>query len=117
FGLGRELRWRPFVAVADEPQGACDLPSQLRRRDGRGTPVLADDPGGELPRTRVPGHKDAVVYVAVLAVRPFDPPGGVPAHLDLVLAGHTGDLQGRAVAGQLHAVLPLQAEIPLRSST
>src|SRR5207244_748162 len=88
----------PLVAITDEPQRARHLPSQLRRGDRRGAPVLSDDPGSKLPGTRVLGHEGAVLHAAVLSVCPLDPPGGVVAHLDPGLAGQIADLPGRAVA-------------------
>src|SRR5262249_54535131 len=111
--LGRRLRRRTLVPVADEPECPGDLAPELRWRDRRGTAVLADDPRRELSGARVSGHDHAVVYVAVGAVRALDPPGGVVADLDLRLGDEIADLPGRPVAVALDLEIRRHAEVAL----
>ncbi len=109
-GLGRLA----LVALADQGEGGCDVPSQLRRVERYRAAVLAQHPGGERADGRERGLEDPVHERARVRERPGDPPGRVAVDVhacqpELLVA----DLPGRLAAVVVDYEVRGSAEVTL----
>ena len=104
------------MTFVDEVEIGAHLAPELGRRERDRTPVLAQDPGRELPEMRVLGDEDAVLDPSVAPEQPVDPPGGVPADLDLGLALRLSDLPRRPLSVLLRVEALGHPEVALAAS-
>src|SRR5438034_5010605 len=96
-GLRCDPRGPLRVALLDEIEVRAHLAPQLRRRERHRPPILAQDPGRELPEVRVASDEDTVLDPPVATEQPVHPPRRVAGDLDLRLALRIADLPRRAL--------------------
>src|SRR4029450_9478567 len=90
-----------------------DQAPELGRSERNRAPVLAQDPGGELPEVGVVRDEDVVLDLPEAPVEAVDPPRCVAADLNPGLPLRLADLPGRALAVLVRVEAFRQAEVPL----